>query len=140
MRGEDRIIINSPKEKVWKVILEGSSYFKWNSFINGFDGNLREANRIKLVCLSKDGGKVTYDGVVESLKTESELILNINKGSNKFRYYIKINEIGENETEVIQGKDFYGMCTITKRSYIDKEIKKLKIMNDELKGYLLMLS
>lgn len=140
MRGEDKIVINSQKGKVWKIILETSNYFKWNSTINTIEGELEEGNRIKLICISRDGVKVVYNGIVESLKDESELILKINNKFNNFRYYIKINEISENEVEITQGKEFYGICTVTKKSYVNKEIKKLKIMNDELRGYILMLT
>lgn len=137
MKGKDSITINCSKIKAWDAIIEFSQYFKWNSVINNIEGKLEEGNSVKLICLSNSGSKVTYDAFVERLKDGKELRLKVNNSFNKFTYYIKVNEINEDEVEVVQGKEFYGICNLIKRTYMDKEIKKLKIMNKELKGYVL---
>lgn len=140
MKGKDSIIINCKKETVWNTILGASEYFKWNSVINSIEGKIEEGSNVKLICLSNLGSKITYDAFVECVREGKELRLKVNNRFNEFIYYIKINEIKDDEVEVVQGKEFYGLCNLIKKSYMDKEIKKLKIMNKELKGYILSSS
>lgn len=137
MKGKDSITINCSKIKAWDAIIKFSQYFKWNSIINNIEGELKEGNNVKLICLSSSGSKTTYNAFVERLKEGKEFKLKVTNSFNKFTYYIKVNEINEDEVEVVQGKEFYGVCNLIKKTYMDKEIKKLKIMNKELKGYML---
>ena len=137
MNGKDSITINCSKIKAWDAITGFSQYFKWNSVINNIEGELKEGNNVKLICLSNSESKVTYDAFVEKLKEGKEIKLRVNNNFNKFTYYIRVNEIKDDEVEVVQGKEFYGICNLIKKTYMDKEIKKLKIMNKELKGYIL---
>lgn len=137
MKGKDSITINCSKDKAWDIITSVAHYFKWNSIINNIEGELKEGNKVKLICLSNSGSKVTYDAFVEKINEGKELRLKVTNIFNKFTYYIKINEIKDDEIEIVQGKEFYGLCNLFKKSYMDKEIKKLKIMNKEFKGYIL---
>ena len=44
---QTEIIINAPKEKVWKVLTDFENYPYWNTFIVSIEGELKEGSRLK---------------------------------------------------------------------------------------------
>lgn len=83
------ILINAPKEKVWKTMLEGTTYRQWTApFMQGsyFDGDWSAGSSMRFLAPDKDG---TLSGMYSQVK------------ENRPYDFISVQHLGE----IIKGKE-----------------------------------
>jgi len=67
------IIVNAPKEKVWKVLLNTDKYEEWNSVIKSVEGILKEGGRVNFIFHQEEGKSYPISAKVRKVETNSLL-------------------------------------------------------------------
>lgn len=107
------IVINAPKEIVWKVLTDFAAYQQWNPFITSIVGDLQIGSRLVNTMIN-GGKKFVFKPIILNVTTYryfdwlgSLLVKGIFDG----RHYFEIEELGPSQVMVGHGERFSGMLS-----------------------------
>jgi len=131
------IIIQSTREKVWKILTGFNAYGEWNPFIREISGDLKVGAEIT-VTMSIEGRatstfKPTVLSVVENEKFcwQGKLIL---PGIFQGTHYFLMEEFEEGKIKFEQGENFKGLFAgMILRKIGEQTLEGFKKMNQALK-------
>lgn len=112
-QGQDDIIINAPKEKIWKALTDTSVLHKWMSLVKHTDGKEECLNAVRSCDVEMNGkkGKVREKCVMfepqNKIGWEMEYdTFGFGKMFNNYGFSFELESINTNSTRVIN-KGFY---------------------------------
>ncbi len=130
---QTEIIINAPKEKVWKVFTDFENYPYWNPFITSLTGEVNAGNTIKV-----ELGGMTFKPKVLAYEKEKELRWLghlMFKGLFDGEHIFELKDNGDGTTTFMQSENFNGLLVRIFSKRLDEETKPgFELMNRILKG------
>jgi len=140
------IIINAPKEAIWKVLTDFDSYGEWNPLIVDIQAATEVGHGVKFKADLK-GKKLPFGAKMRRCEENRELSwggpgfkpLNLLAGAD---HYYRIEEIGDNQCRFIHGETFYGILPMLFSGWI-ASCKPLydgmnKAMKERVEGFALV--
>lgn len=129
---EEKIIINSAPDKIWKLLTNKEHLAKWNPFIKSMKGDLKVGNQIEVIITDmKFKPKVLVFDENKEFRWLGAFISNFLFSG---EHYFIINKIDDNSSEFIHGEVFGGiLLPIMKKSLSTKTVNNFKEMNEALK-------
>lgn len=133
---QTEIIINSTKEKIWKILIDTDKYKEWNPFIVSMSGKIKEGER--LVNVMKNGeGTITFKPKVlkvienEYFEWMGNLIV---PGLFDGQHYFKLEDIRPGQVKLTHGENFKGLFSgMILRKIGDETKTKFIAMNNAIK-------
>lgn len=111
MQLRTEVEIDAPKEVVWQVLADRSSYHEWNPFITTFDGPLEAGAQVRIVVSPPDSSDFRFRPIILKVEPNRELRWRGTMIANFFfwgEHFIELIPTGTNRTRVIHGEDFGG--------------------------------
>ena len=130
------IIINAPKEKVWKAFTNVEKYPEWNPFIESIKGNLKVGEQIAVHLTPPDGKAMTFKPKVLVFDENKEfrwLGKLLVKGIFDGEHYFQLKENPDGTTTFIHGEMFNGFLVNLMGSILKKTKVGFELMNEALK-------
>ncbi|MEK6481969.1 SRPBCC domain-containing protein [Catalinimonas sp. 4WD22] len=106
------IILNAPKEQIWKVLTDFPNYGSWNPFIVSIEGKPVLHSRLKNTLMSK-GKPMVFKPVITRLEENKvfEWLGSGFLGTFKGRHYFILEKLGDGKTKLIHGEQFSGLLS-----------------------------
>ncbi|MDF9795045.1 hypothetical protein OKW21_000308 [Catalinimonas alkaloidigena] len=129
------IILNAPKEQIWKVLTDFQNYPSWNPFIVSIEGKPLLHSQLKNTLMSK-GKPMVFTPTVTRLEENRifEWLGSGLLGTFKGRHYFILEDIGNGQTKLIHGEKFSGLLSGPILKMIgDETLLNFQRMNKALK-------
>ena len=131
------VIINTPPEKVWGILLDHQSYSEWNPFIKKISGSTKTGETLSVTILSGGDNPMNFTPEVLvnnkniEFRWKGKLLI---EGIFDGEHYFILEKIDSNQTKLIHGERFTGILSGILISMIGEEIEKgFEYMNEALK-------
>jgi hypothetical protein len=133
------VVIDAPKEKVWKVLTDTKKYPDWNPFIISVKGEIKQGSQITNVMVNEN--KETVFTPIITIFEENETLEWLGTGLGgmfKGRHYFKLEELDNGKTKMLHGEKFSGLLSGLIMQMIGKDTQTNfenmnKAMRDECK-------
>lgn len=121
------IIINAPKGKVWRVMMDFAAYPEWSTFIRSIEGEAKLGGRLKNTLRLTTSDQI-FKPVITRMEEGNafEWLGSIPLGLFKGRHYFILEATGEQQTKLIHGEVFSGLL---------RGLIMNKIGEDTMKGF-----
>lgn len=131
------IIINSSKEKIWKVLTNFSEYPKWNPFIQSIEGDLKKGSKLKVKIVPPNSKGMIFKPEIIELEENKRffwlghvLIKGLFDGQHQFELVDNI----DGTTTFIQSEVFKGILVPLFGEKFELNTKRgFELMNQKIK-------
>ncbi|MEX2656036.1 MAG: SRPBCC domain-containing protein [Balneolales bacterium] len=138
------IIIETPADKIWSILVDFESYSEWNPFIKSFEGKIAKGEKFKVTLQLPNSKPMTFHPKCLVLEKNKEfrwlghLLIN---GLFDGEHIFELEDLGNGQTKFIQRENFRGVLvpllwkkinSSTRSGFIEMN-KQLKIRAEQTK-------
>lgn len=130
------IIINAPKEKVWKALADVSNWNQWTSLVLSAQGNVGKDENISITFVNPEGGGLTFERTIFHFEEGNAFgwTGEAFAGLKDFHVY-ELETLADGDTRFIQSDGLHG-AEVSGIEAIEQQILAgYQIFNQELKTY-----
>lgn len=130
------IIIDAPKEKVWKVLSELEKWPEWTSLMVSAKGEFKKDSRLTLEFANPEGGSVVFERTLFLFKPENAFGWTGNAfGGLKDFHVFELEAVEDGKTKLIQSDGLHGADVPGVEQMEQQMLEGYKVFNYELKNF-----